>query len=120
MNLKRNALTLLGVLLVGAALAAQSAPPASAAQGKTQKREAHIAQREANQQKRIAQGAQSGQLTPRETARLERQQAKISKDVAKAEADGKVTRKEAAKIQQEQNRASRNITRQKHDRQKAH
>lgn len=111
MNLKRNALVLLGALLAGAALAAQTP---------TQKREAHIAQREAKQQKRIAQGAQSGQLTPKETARLEKQQAKIAKDVAKAEADGKVTRKEAAKIQGEQNRASKNIHKQKHDRQKAH
>lgn len=120
MNLKRNALVLLGALLAGAALAAQTAPPAGAAQTPTQKREAHIAQREAKQQKRIAQGVQSGQLTPKETARLEKQQSKVAKDVAKAEADGKVTKKEAAKIQKEQNQASKNIHKQKHDRQKAH
>ena len=123
MKLTRNALTLLGVLLIGAALAAQTpaqgTQPAPA-QTPTQKREAHMARRAERQQKRIAQGAQSGQLTPRETARLERREARIQKDIAKAEADGKVTKREAAKVEREQNRASRNIRREKHDRQKAH
>ena len=77
-----------------------------------------IVDREARQQKRIAEGVESGQLTPRETARLERQQAKIEADRKKAWADGTLTKQEKAKLTREQNRASRHIYREKHDAQK--
>ena len=110
MNLKHSLLAILGAALAGTALLAQT--PAATP---TQKREARMEHRADRQQKRIAQGVKSGQLTPRETARLERQEAKVNHDVAKAEADGKVTKKEAAKINHEQNRESRRIHRQKHD-----
>jgi len=114
MNLKQSLFVIVGSTLVGAALLAQSAPPAPAATP-TQKREARIEKRAEHQQKRIAQGVASGQLTPRETARLEHKEAKVNKDIAKAEADGKVTKKEATKIAKEQDQASRRIHRQKHD-----
>ena len=112
MNLKRTTLTLLGALIAGAALLAQT--PASAPNA-SQKREAHMEKRADRQQKRIGQGVASGQLTPRETVRLERQEARIDRHIAKAEADGKVTKKEATRIEKEQNRESRRIRRQKHD-----
>ncbi len=113
MKTARIALATLAAALTGASLMAQAPQPGT--QTSTPKREAHMEKRADRQQKRIANGVQSGQLTPRETARLERQETKVNKDIAKAEADGKVTKKEAAKINREQNRESRRIHRQKHD-----
>ncbi len=77
-----------------------------------------IDKREANQQKRIDQGVQSGQLTPREAARLEKGEAKVEKMEAKAKADGTVTKGEKAAIHHAQDKQSRRIARQKHDRQR--
>jgi polyhydroxyalkanoate synthesis regulator phasin len=77
-----------------------------------------ITKREERQQKRIAEGVESGQLTTKETARLEREQAKIETDREKAWSDGSLTKKEKGKLTREQNRASRRIYRQKHDAQK--
>ena len=42
---------------------------------------AEVDRREQRQQERIAQGVQSGQLTPRETARLERKEARIDREI---------------------------------------
>lgn len=77
-----------------------------------------IKKREVRQQKRIAEGVKSGELTARETAGLEREQAKIEADRQKALADGTLTKREKARLTREQNRASRHIYRQKHDAQK--
>ena len=78
-----------------------------------------IDQREADQQSRIDQGVQSGQLTPKEAAQLEKGQAKVQKMEAKAKADGTVTAKERKKITKVQDRQSRKIHRQKRDDQAA-
>jgi hypothetical protein len=80
---------------------------------------ARIDQREANQERRIEQGARSGSLTQKETARLEKGQAHVQKMETRAEADGKVTRKERAKIEHAQDQQSRKIHREKHDKQTA-
>lgn len=77
-----------------------------------------VDQREANQERRIQQGVNSGQLTPRETNRLENQQGRIERAEDKAKADGKVTAKERAHLGNMQDRASRDIAREKHDRQR--
>lgn len=77
-----------------------------------------IDKREANQERRIEQGEQSGQLTNREAARLERREARLDRHEAKAEADGKVTGQERRELRREENRDSRAIYRQKHDRQR--
>src|SRR5262249_61910945 len=45
-----------------------------------------IAQRKVNQQKRIAQGVKSGQLTPAETAHLERQEARLNRETRRMRA----------------------------------
>ena len=74
-----------------------------------------IDKRQANQQRRIEQGAKSGQLTNREAARLEKREAKLQADKEKARADGKVTKKERVALHREANRDSRAIYRQKHD-----
>ena len=77
-------------------------------------------QRQNNQQARIKQGVQSGELTNGETVRLEKEQGKIQADKLNAKADGKVTPQERRKIQKEQNKASRDIRRLKHNNRKQH
>lgn len=74
-------------------------------------------QRQANQERRIEQGAQSGSLTAREAARLEKGQAHVQALEDKARADGTVTARERARIHKAQDRQGRRIHRQKHDRQ---
>jgi hypothetical protein len=76
-----------------------------------------IHNREVRQQKRIAQGIASGELTPRETIRLERQQAGLRHEVADFREDngGKLTRGEFARVERQQNRMSHEIYRLKHD-----
>ena len=74
-----------------------------------------IQKRELNQEKRIQQGVQSGQVTPKEAGRLEAQQAKIKQDEERMKADGKLTKAERKKLKREQNRASDNIYRKKHN-----
>jgi hypothetical protein len=76
-----------------------------------------IDKRQANQDARIQQGVQSGQLTPKETAKLEKGQAKVDKMEAKAKEDGKVTAKERKKIAKAQNKQSKKIYKEKHDNQ---
>jgi hypothetical protein len=100
-------ITILAALVAAAALpvAAQTSTPL-------------VDQRQQNQEARIQQGVQSGQLTPREAAKLEKGQAKVQAAEDKAKADGKVTAKERAKLAKKQNRQSRKIYKEKHDAQK--
>ncbi len=72
-------------------------------------------ERDINQQQRIEQGLQSGQLTTREAARLERQESKVERMESKSLSDGKVTSREAQRIDQAQNRVSNDIYRENHD-----
>lgn len=76
-----------------------------------------VDQRQANQQQRIDQGVQSGQLTGKEAARLDKGQAQVEKKEAKAKADGKVTAKERKNLQHAQNQQSKKIKHEKHDKQ---
>ncbi len=71
------------------------------------------------QQRRIADGVASGELTPRETVGLERQQAGIERARRRMEADGVVTPKERARLHVRQDKASRDIYRAKHNDRKA-
>ncbi len=91
----------MGGLLLGSTLLAQS----------------DVDHRERRQQKRIRQGARSGELTAKEVRKLEKEQAKIHVMEAKANSDGKLTAKENAKIHRKQSQASRHIYKEKHDRQ---
>ena len=73
-------------------------------------------QREVNQQERIGEGVESGQLTPKEGARLERREARVDASIEKDKADGRgFTPKEKAKAERKQDRASAAIAKQKHD-----
>ncbi len=77
-----------------------------------------IDKQQANQERRIQQGVNSGELNKREANRLEKREGKLEADKQKAKADGVVTRKERAKLQREAKRDSKAIYRQKHDAQK--
>ena len=77
-----------------------------------------VDQRQANQEARIEQGVQSGELTKKETAKLEQGQAKVQKMETKAKADGQVTQKERARLAKAQDKQSRKIYKEKHDKQK--
>jgi len=98
MNLKSHALGALLAVMASGAMA-----------------QARTIQRDVNQQQRIEQGLQSGQLTTREAAKLERGQARDSRLEARAGADGKVGPREQRRIQKSENRESRKIRREKHD-----
>ena len=80
--------------------------------------QAGTVQRDVNQQRRIEQGLQSGDLTTREAARLEREEARVERDQSRAMQDGKLTPAEKARLAREQNRVSRDIYRERHDAQK--
>src|SRR4051812_2467599 len=77
--------------------------------------QAGTVQRDVNQQQRIEQGLQSGQLNTREASRLEREEAKVERDQARALQDGKLSPAEKARLAREQNKVSRDIYREKHD-----
>ena len=79
-----------------------------------------VKERQENQQKRIAGGVKSGELTAKETRHLEAREVKIQHDKRAAKSDGVVTARERVKLHREQNRASRAIYRQKHDTQTRH
>jgi hypothetical protein len=72
-------------------------------------------QRNINQQNRIEQGIQSGQLTNKEASQLERGQAKVDRAEARAGADGHVNAREQARIQNRENNQSQKIYREKHN-----
>jgi len=76
-----------------------------------------IEERKDNQQKRIAQGVASGQLTPRETRRIETKEAAINHEVRteRKANGGKLTAAEKKQVNHQQNRVSKQIYNQKHD-----
>ena len=77
-----------------------------------------VDQRQANQEARIQQGVQTGELTPKEASKLEKGQAKVQQKEDKAKADGQVTKKERAKLAKAQDKQGKKIRKQKHDKQK--
>lgn len=78
-----------------------------------------VKDREANQQDRIAQGVNSGELTAGEAGRLEKGEQKIENDREKALSDGKLTPQEKAKLNREENKQSNKIHAAKHNVKKA-
>ncbi len=99
----------LGTALIGSLLFAGAALAAGPAVQET-------TQRDVNQQERIEQGLQSGQLSTKEAGQLERQQSRIDQTEARdIKRDGKLTAADQAKINGMQNRASANIYDDKHN-----
>jgi len=76
-----------------------------------------IQQRKENQQDRIAQGVQSGQLTAGETSNLEKKEAAVNqeeRDMRKLD-NGKLTNADKKTLTQQQNQLSNQIYRDKHN-----
>jgi len=74
------------------------------------------AQRDANQQERIEQGLQSGQLSSKEAGQLERKEQRSDRQEARdLKQGGTLTPQEKARINSEQNQVSRGIYREKHN-----
>ena len=77
--------------------------------------QAGTVQRDVNQQSRIEQGLQSGQLSTREAAKLERGEARINRMQSRALADGKLNAAERARLDKAQDAESRAIANAKHN-----
>jgi hypothetical protein len=86
------------------------------------KPKSEIGQRKENQQDRIANGVQSGQLTAGETANLEKKEAAVNAETRadRAANGGKLTPAEKAQVNRQQNRLSRQIYQDKHNANTAH
>jgi hypothetical protein len=78
---------------------------------------ATINQRKVNQQDRIAQGVQSGQLTAGETAHIEKQESAINREerAMRAQNNGHLTSADKKLIGHQQNQESKRIYRDKHN-----
>jgi hypothetical protein len=76
-----------------------------------------VGERKENQQDRIANGVNSGELTAGEAARLEKKESRLNAETREMREDngGKLTPAEKAKVTRQQNRLSHQIYRQKHD-----
>jgi hypothetical protein len=77
----------------------------------------NINQRKENQQDRIAQGIQSGQLTAGETANLEKKESNLNKEekLMRSEDNGKLTSADKTALTQQQNQLSNQIYKDKHN-----
>jgi hypothetical protein len=120
----------LKIAVLGAALAAfmlpamgQSAPttavpaPTASTQSTPSTQGNVINQRRENQQDRVAQGVNTGQLTPRESANIQNREAAINSEIrADRQANGgKMTAAERAKVHNQLNRTSQKIYKDKHN-----
>jgi hypothetical protein len=74
-----------------------------------------VVDRDVNQQQRVEQGLQQGQLSTREAGQIEREESRIDQTEAHDLKDGKLSPAEQAHINQMQNQASRNIYRDRHN-----
>ncbi len=100
-------------LVVPAAFAQQSGS-SSTGSSTTQPTVQH---RKKNQQDRIANGIQSGQLTAGETKKLETKEASVNKEEAgmRASNNGKLTSADRTRLQNQENRLSKQIYTDKHN-----
>ncbi len=72
-------------------------------------------QRDVNQQQRIEQGLNSGQLTTHEAGKLEREESQVDRMEKRDLRDGNVSANEQRRLTAAQNRVSHDINAQKHD-----
>ena len=111
------------LILSGAALVVLNVAPVFAQQADTTtSNPPTINQRKDNQQDRIANGVQSGQLTAGETKNLETKEAGINKEESgmRAEDDGHLTSADRSLINNQQNHLSNQIYDDKHNANTAH
>ncbi|HTZ98998.1 MAG TPA: hypothetical protein VMB02_01625 [Candidatus Aquilonibacter sp.] len=111
-------------LVLSGALIALSVPAAFAQQTSTSTTTdpQSIAQRKDNQQDRISQGIDSGQLTAGETKSLENKEAGLNKEehTMRSEDDGHLTTADRTKLDNQQNHLSNRIYDDKHNADTAH
>ena len=103
--------------LFGAALAMVSLPVVAQSTSSAPVTGESIQDRKENQQDRIANGVQSGQLTAGETSNLEKKEGAIKqeeRDMRKLD-NGKLTAADKSTINQQQNKVSNQIYRDKHN-----
>jgi hypothetical protein len=105
------------IILSGAALVVLSVPAAFAQSTTTTDPPQTIQQRKENQQERIGNGIQSGQLTAGETKNLETKEAGLNKEerTMRSEDDGHLTAADRSKINNQQNNLSNKIYDDKHN-----
>jgi len=111
------------ILMAAGMAMAQSTTTSTSSTTTTQaKPDPTVHQRKENQQDRIANGVQSGQLTAGETANLEHKEAAINGETRadRAANGGKLTSSEKQQINQQQNHVSRQIYADKHNANTAH
>lgn len=104
-------------LILTAALAAFMLPAAAQTSSPAAAAPATINQRKENQQDRIANGIQSGQLTAGEAGKLEKKEGELNqeeRDMRKLD-NGHLTAADRATLHQQQNTVSKDIYKQKHD-----
>lgn len=106
------------VLLLGTVAVAQDSSSTTA----TTTKKPEVAQRKENQQDRIGNGVQSGQLTAGETKKLETKEAAINSETRadRAANGGKLTAPEKQQINHQQNQVSKQIYNDKHNANTAH
>src|SRR5215467_3980041 len=95
----------------------QSGSSATPTPAPAEKPKPTVEQRKENQQDRIAQGVQSGQLTAGETKNLETKEAGINKEehTMRSEDDGHLTAADRSKLNRQQNRLSNQVYEDKHN-----
>jgi hypothetical protein len=121
---RRIVMNITKLMLGGAAFIALAVPAAFAQSTTTTTADpdhATINQRKENQQDRIANGVNSGELTPGETANLESKEAGLNKEehTMRADDNGKLTAADRAKLTRQQNRLSKQIYAKKHNARKS-
>ena len=107
----------MNAVLTGTALFVLSAPAIFAQSATTNDPPQTIQQRKENQQDRIGQGVQSGQLTAGETKNLETKEAGLNKEerTMRSEDDGHLTTADREKLNNQQNHLSNQIYDDKHN-----
>jgi hypothetical protein len=107
----------MNAVLTGAALFVLSAPAIFAQSATMNDPPQTIQQRKENQQDRIGQGVQSGQLTAGETKNLETKEAGLNKEerTMRSEDDGHLTAADRSKLNNQQNHLSNQIYDDKHN-----
>lgn len=94
----------------------------SAQTSSNQPKEGSVNDRRQDQQQRIANGVQSGQMTAGETKRVESREANVNREIHadRAANGGKLTAQERQRVNRQQNNISHSIYRDKHNATQAH
>ena len=109
-------------LAIFAVAAVVASGPMFAQQSQPSQPQPTVNDRRENQQDRIANGVQSGQLTAGETKNLESREANLNREIkdARTANGGKLTQQERHQINRQQNNMSRSIYNDKHNANVAH